>query len=97
VDCLYVTGVLEFLGAVGLLVAKLRSVAGICLIVLLVAMFPANVRAARERLPLRGKPRRCGCVYRCKYSSDLVGEPVESARADTIGGLQVSLGLKPVS
>ena len=34
----------------------MRTVAGICLIVLLVAMFPANVRAARERLPLRGKP-----------------------------------------
>jgi hypothetical protein len=31
------------------------------------------------------------------YWADLVGEPVESARADTIGGLQVSLGLKPVS
>ncbi|MFZ1998479.1 MAG: DoxX family protein [Candidatus Sulfotelmatobacter sp.] len=52
----YVTGVLEFLGAVGLLVPKMRTVAGICLIVLLLAMFPANVRAARERLPLRGKP-----------------------------------------
>jgi uncharacterized membrane protein len=39
-----VTGVFEFLGAAGLLVAKLRSVAGICLIVLLVVMFPANVR-----------------------------------------------------
>jgi uncharacterized membrane protein len=36
--------VFEFLGAAGLLVAKLRSVAGICLIVLLVVMFPANVR-----------------------------------------------------
>jgi uncharacterized membrane protein len=53
---IYLTGVFEFLGAVGLLVAKTRSVAGICLIVLLVAMFPANVRAARERLTLRGKP-----------------------------------------
>lgn len=52
----YVTGVLEFLGAVGLLLAKVRSVAGVCLIVLLVAMFPANVRAARERLLLHGKP-----------------------------------------
>jgi uncharacterized membrane protein len=52
----YATGVLEFLGAVGLLLPKVRSVAGTCLIVLLVAMFPANVRAARERLSLRGKP-----------------------------------------
>jgi uncharacterized membrane protein len=52
----YLTGVFEFLGAAGLLVSKLRSVAGICLIVLLMAMFSANVRAARERLNLRGKP-----------------------------------------
>ena len=39
-----------------MLLPKVRGVAGVCLIVLLVAMFPANVRAARERLPLRGKP-----------------------------------------
>jgi len=52
----YGTGVLEFLGAAGLLVPRVRSVAGWCLIVLLVAMLPANIRAARERLPLRGKP-----------------------------------------
>ncbi len=50
------TGVLEFLGAAGLLVPRVRSVAGWCLIVLLVAMLPANIRAARERLALRGKP-----------------------------------------
>ena len=50
------TGVLEFLGAVGLLVPATRSLAGIGLILLLVAMFPANVAAARARSPLRGKP-----------------------------------------
>jgi len=53
---IYITGVLEFLGAAGLLLPKVRGVAGVCLIILLVAMFPANVRAARERLSLRGKP-----------------------------------------
>jgi uncharacterized membrane protein len=53
---IYATGVLEFLGAAGLLVPKVRSLAGGCLMVLLVAMFPANVRAARERVALRGKP-----------------------------------------
>jgi uncharacterized membrane protein len=53
---IYVTGVLEFLGAVGLLLPKLRSAAGICLIALLIAMFPANMKAAKERLSLRGKP-----------------------------------------
>ena len=51
-----VSGVLEVLGAVGLLVPATRSLAGTGLILLLVAMFPANVAAARKGLPLRGKP-----------------------------------------
>ena len=50
------TGVLEVLGAVGLLVPATRSLAGTGLILLLVAMFPANVAAARKGIPLRGKP-----------------------------------------
>ncbi|WP_029145188.1 DoxX family protein [Microbacterium luticocti] len=41
-----VTGALELLGALGLLVPATRVVAAICLAALLVAMFPANVRAA---------------------------------------------------
>jgi uncharacterized membrane protein len=53
---IYVTGVLEFLGALGLLLPRFRGVAGICLIALLIAMFPANMKAAREKLLLRGKP-----------------------------------------
>jgi uncharacterized membrane protein len=53
---IYVTGVLEFLGAAGLALPKFHFAAGICLIVLLIAMFPANVKAASEELLLRGKP-----------------------------------------
>jgi len=53
---IYGTGVLEFLGAAGLLVPRVRGLAGVGLIALLAAMFPANVKAARERLLLRGKP-----------------------------------------
>ena len=51
-----VTGVLEVLGAVGLLVTATRSLAGVGLILLLIAMFPANVAAARKGVPLRGRP-----------------------------------------
>jgi uncharacterized membrane protein len=51
-----VTGFLEVLGAVGLLAPATRSFAGIGLVLLLVAMFPANVAAARKQVPLRGKP-----------------------------------------
>jgi len=53
---IYLTGVLEFLGALGLLLPRFRSLAGICLIALLVVMFPANVKAANEKMTLRGKP-----------------------------------------
>jgi uncharacterized membrane protein len=51
-----VTGVLELLGAVGLLLLLTAPLAGACLALLLVAMFPANVKAAREQLVLDGKP-----------------------------------------
>lgn len=57
-----ITGVLEFLGAVGLLVPVTRVPAAVCLLLLMLAMFPANIYAARmpnppksmtTRLPLR--------------------------------------------
>ncbi len=53
---IYLTGVLEIAGAIGLLVPRLRRVAGICLVILLLAMFPANVNAALNGIPLRGEP-----------------------------------------
>src|SRR5271169_439763 len=43
----YFTGVCEWLGAVGLLVPRTRELAAIALIVMMVVMFPANVKAAR--------------------------------------------------
>jgi uncharacterized membrane protein len=51
----YITGVGEFLGAVGLLIPRFRSFAGICLILLLLGMFTANVNAALKGVTLRGK------------------------------------------
>ena len=45
-----ITGILELLGAVGLQVRPVAPVAAVCLALLLMAMFPANVRAAREHL-----------------------------------------------
>ncbi|WP_410511970.1 DoxX family protein [Paenibacillus sp. BR2-3] len=50
------TGWLEIAGAVGILFPATSRAASVCLAVLLVAMFPANVRAARERLTIGGKP-----------------------------------------
>lgn len=50
------TGVLEILGAVGLLIPTTAKAAAACLMVLLIALFPANIRAAREKLTIGGKP-----------------------------------------
>jgi uncharacterized membrane protein len=57
-----ITGVLELAGAVGLLYPPTRVAAAVCLFVLMLVMFPANVYASRmpnppksmeARLPLR--------------------------------------------
>ncbi|MDQ0798255.1 hypothetical protein [Streptomyces sp. B1I3] len=52
----YVTGVLELLGAAGLVRATTRSAAGIGLAALFVLMLPANIYAAIEDIPLDGNP-----------------------------------------
>jgi uncharacterized membrane protein len=49
------TGFLEGLGAVGLMVPATRGLAGLCLVLLLVALLPANVSAARRGVPMRGR------------------------------------------
>ena len=50
------TGVLEILGAVGLLIPAIAPFAAACLAILLISMFPANIRAAREGLTIGGRP-----------------------------------------
>lgn len=51
-----VTGILEFLGACGLLVPRTQRLAGIALVLFFVAVFPANVHAAQDGITLRGEP-----------------------------------------
>jgi len=53
---IYLTGLLQLAGAIGLLIPRLRTMAGICLAILLIAMFPANVNAAVNGIPFRGEP-----------------------------------------
>ncbi|GAA1579899.1 hypothetical protein GCM10009678_73260 [Actinomadura kijaniata] len=52
----YATGVLELLGALGLVVARTRLAAGVGLAVLFVLMLPANIHAALADVPLNGDP-----------------------------------------
>ena len=51
---IYLTGVLEWAGAVGLLFPRFSRVAGICLLAFLVAVFPANVFAAMNHVAMGG-------------------------------------------
>ncbi len=50
------TGICELLGAIGLLVPRTRRVAAIALVVLLVAVLPANIHAALSSIPFQGSP-----------------------------------------
>jgi uncharacterized membrane protein len=51
-----VTGILELAGAAGLLFDATRRLAAWGIILLLIAMFPANVGAARRGMKIRGRP-----------------------------------------
>jgi Predicted membrane protein len=51
-----ITGWLEIAGAIGIVIPAVAPYAAAGLALLLVAMFPANVHAARSRLTLAGKP-----------------------------------------
>ena len=50
-----VTGAFEIIGATGLLVTPLARYAAVGLALLLVGIFPANVRAAQEHLTINGR------------------------------------------
>jgi len=51
-----VTGALELAGAAGLLINRTAPYAAVGLALLFIAMFPANVSAARRGLTLNGQP-----------------------------------------
>lgn len=53
-----ITGVLELVGAAGLLYPPTRVAAAVCLFVLMMAMFPANVYAARMPNPPKSMTTR---------------------------------------
>jgi uncharacterized membrane protein len=50
------TGIAEIAAAIGLVIPRFAQITSIALAVFLVAVFPANVRAAREGLEIGGNP-----------------------------------------
>jgi uncharacterized membrane protein len=53
-----ITGVLELVGAAGLLYPPTRIAAAVCLFLLMLVMFPANVNAARMPNPPKSMTSR---------------------------------------
>ena len=53
-ELIYVSGAFEILGGVGILIPRLRRIAGVGLILLLIAVFPANVFMFRQELKQSG-------------------------------------------
>ena len=53
---IYLTGLLEIAGGLGLLLPDWRRRAGICLVLFLIAIFPANVNAALRDIRFGGAP-----------------------------------------
>jgi len=53
---IYATGVLELLGAAGLVLRPTRRLAGRCLALLFVCLIPGNIYAAVADIPLNGDP-----------------------------------------
>ena len=51
-----ITGFCEILGAIGLLIPRAAPAAALGLTLLLIALFPANVRAARRGITIAGRP-----------------------------------------
>jgi uncharacterized membrane protein len=51
----YLSGVFELLGAAGLMIPRTRVGASLALITMLLALFPANMQAARQGLTIAGR------------------------------------------
>ncbi len=61
VELIYVTGVLEFLGAVAVWIPSLMRLAGVCLILMLIFVLPSNIYSAIERVDFGG--HAAGPIY----------------------------------
>ena len=54
VEVIYLTGILELLGAIGVWIPRLTRLTGICLILLLAGVLPANIYSALSRVDFGG-------------------------------------------
>ena len=55
-EAVYISGLFEVLGAIGLLVPRLRRLAGLAIVAFLLVVFPANINVALHNLQIPGLP-----------------------------------------
>ena len=61
IEIIYLTGVLELLGAIGVWIPKLMKLTGVCLILMAVGLLPANIYSAINHVDFGGHEN--GVVY----------------------------------
>ena len=54
VDLIYITGVLELMGVVGVLIPALMKLTGFCLITMLISILPSNIYSAINHIDFGG-------------------------------------------
>lgn len=90
-EVVFLTGLCELAGAVGLLLPRLRCLAGIMLAMYFVCVFPANIKNAIEGLPVEGLPAANWyywlrllfqplVIWRTLYSSAAIAWPIVKGR-----------------
>ena len=83
-----ITGFCEILGAAGLLISRAAAVAAFGLTLLLIALFPANIRAARAGIAIAGRPAtslRLRAVIQIVFLTAAVGVMVGAKRCEVDG------------
>ncbi len=81
VALVYISGVFEILGGIGLMVPRVSRWAAWGLIALYIAVFPANLHMAIHNIPIRGET----------LSNSELGQAAASIRLDRMGVLVPSL------
>jgi len=54
IEIIYLTGIFELLGAIGVWIPRLMKLAGLCLMLLLICVLPANIYSAINRIDFGG-------------------------------------------
>ena len=62
-ETVYLTGVLELLAVVGLLVNQTSVIAAVCVILFFIAILPANIVGSLKRIPLGGMAKGANYLY----------------------------------